>query len=91
MPASLGPPDALFQSCNELSNRHPIPYSSSEDLTGKIAKDVWTAKLHVQPELASGIRSKPPAGIMLIQHPGRVIVVTFEDWLVSKSNIVGFA
>ena len=36
------------------------------------------AKLQVHPELASGTSSSPPAGIMLIQQPGRVVVVTLR-------------
>jgi len=34
----------------------------------------------VHPLLASGIRSIPPAGMMLIQHPGRVTLLTFDAW-----------
>ena len=52
--------------------------------------DVWMGKLHVQPELASGISSRPPAGIMLIQHPGRLTSVTLLILPVARSHIVGF-
>jgi hypothetical protein len=34
-------------------------------------------KAQVQPELASGMRSSPPAGMALIQQPGRLTVVIF--------------
>ena len=34
-------------------------------------------KAQVQPELASGMRRRPPAGIAFIQHPGRVTEVIF--------------
>ena len=45
---------------------------------GRNARDVWMAKLQVHPELASGTSNSPPAGIMLIQQPGRVVVVTLR-------------
>ena len=48
--------------------------------------DVCTGKLHVQPELASGARSMPPAGIRLIQQPGRVVAVSFRVLLVVMSK-----
>ena len=47
-------------------------------------------KLQVQPELASGISSSPPAGIILIQQPGRVTSVTLLSFPVAKSHMVGF-
>jgi hypothetical protein len=46
--------------------------------TGRKAMEVWMAKSQVQPELASGARRRPPAGIRFIQHPGRVEVVILE-------------
>ena len=46
--------------------------------TGRKAIDVCTAKLHWQPELASGMSSRPEAGIMLIQQPGLLIFVTLS-------------
>ncbi len=33
--------------------------------------EVWSGKSHVHPELPSGMRSSPDAGMMLIQQPGR--------------------
>ncbi len=35
-------------------------------------------KLQLHPELASGISTSPPAGIMLIQHPGRLTEVSLR-------------
>ena len=42
---------------------------------GKNPIEACTPKLHVHPELASGTSSIPLAGIMLIQQPGREIVL----------------
>ena len=47
-------------------------------------------KLQVQPELASGMSNNPPAGIMLIQHPGRLTSVTLLNLPVVRSHMVGF-
>jgi len=46
---------------------------------GRKAIEDWMGNGHVQPELVSGISSRPPAGIMLIQHPGRFTAVTRTD------------
>jgi len=46
------------------------------------------ARSQVQPELASGINSIPFAGIMLIQQPGRLTVVTFDFWPLARSHMV---
>src|SRR5207245_595765 len=56
------------------------------DATGMRANDVCTEKLQVHPELASGASSSPPAGIRLIQQPGRVSVVTFFARPLVRSN-----
>ena len=42
---------------------------------GAKAKEHCMGKAHVQPELASGINSIPPAGMALIQQPGRLTLV----------------
>ena len=47
-------------------------------------------KAQVHPELASGMRSKPPAGIAFIQHPGRVTDVIFLNLPVDGTYAVGF-
>ena len=57
-------------------------------LAGAKAMDVWMARSQVQPELASGIKSIPLAGIMLIQQPGRLTVVTFALRPLARSHMV---
>jgi hypothetical protein len=57
-------------------------------LTGANAIEVWIARSQLQPELASGISSIPLAGIMLIQHPGRLTAVTFVFVPLARSHIV---
>jgi len=52
--------------------------------------EVCNAKLQVQPELASGTNNKPPAGIILIQQPGRLTCVTRESIWSLRSNITAF-
>ena len=47
-----------------------IHFSSSR--LGRKAIEVCNEKWHTHPELASGIRTKPCAGKIFIQHPGRV-------------------
>ena len=58
--------------------------------SGINAIDDWIAKLQVQPELASGISSRPPAGITLIQHPGRLTWVILLFSPVARLHMVGF-
>ena len=47
-------------------------------------------KAQVHPELDSGMRSRPPAGIAFIQHPGRLTVVIFLNLPVDGMKAVGF-
>ena len=46
-------------------------------LDNRAQVQAWMEKAQVQPELASGMRSSPPAGMALIQQPGRLTVVIF--------------
>ena len=52
--------------------------------------EVWSGKSHEQPLLASGINNSPPAGIILIQQPGRLTVFTLVRFPLAKSHTVGF-
>ena len=44
----------------------------------------------MHPLLASGMRTNPLAGMMLIQQPGRLTAFTFVCLPVARSHIVGF-
>src|SRR5687767_2856802 len=58
-----------------VSWRHHKLDSTIYGFSGAKAAEPWTPKLQLQPELPSGMRRSPPAGIMLIQQPGRVAEV----------------
>ena len=60
------------------------------ELSGIKAIEVCKGKLHVQPLLASGINKRPPAGIVLIQQPGRLTKFTLAFFPVARLHIVGF-
>ncbi|MCB9874709.1 MAG: hypothetical protein H6821_11080 [Planctomycetaceae bacterium] len=48
-------------------------------------------KSQVHPELASGIINNPPAGIVLIQQPGRLTCVNLLFFPVARWHMVGLA
>src|SRR5437016_5097226 len=69
-------PLAVSRSCRHVVRANPqAGYYFFAFRTGISASDVCTENPHVQPELASGASTRPPAGMRLIQQPGRVSVV----------------
>ena len=60
-----------------LADSNCLPSLHTEDwdrvvYRGRKAIEVCSEKSQTQPELASGINTNPPAGIILIQQPGLV-------------------